>query len=139
VKLPDLAEDVASFAGRALMASLFLVEGAKKIADYAGAAEYMRDYGVNGHLLPLVIATEIGGASLILLGLLTPWASLCLAGFALLTALLFHWDLADANQAIQFEKNLAIAGGLVLLAAVGPGRWSLDGWLRHRHTSNEPK
>jgi putative oxidoreductase len=114
-------EDVAALGGRVLMASLFLVEGAKKITDYAGAAEYMRDFGVSSRLLPLVIATEIGGASLVLLGLSTRFASFGLAGFALLTALLFHRDLGDANQAIQFEKNMAIAGGFMLLWASGPG------------------
>jgi len=65
---------------------------------------------------------------LILFGLKTRLAAIALAGFALLTALLFHNNLADAEQAINFQKNLAIAGGFLFLAIFGPGSWSIDAW-----------
>jgi putative oxidoreductase len=110
---------------RAMLAYIFIVEGLGKIKGYSGVAEYMRVHGVDGRLLPLVIVTELGGGLLILFGLKTRWAAVALAGFCLLTALFFH---ADADQAVQFQKNVAMAGGFLALALLGPGGWSLDGW-----------
>lgn len=119
------------------MAFIFIVEGWLKIANYPAVIDYMQSYGVSGRLLPLVILTELGGGLLVALGLLTRWAAVALAGFALLTALFFHRDFADPEQVINFHKNLAIAGGFLLLAGFGPGAWSGDAlWrkLRQRRT-----
>jgi putative oxidoreductase len=123
-----LAIDAAVFVGRALMAYLFIVEGYGKITSYADVAAYMQGYGVAPFLLPVVIVTEIGGGLLILTGLMTRPAAVALAGFAILTALLFHNNGADVDQAVQFKKNFAIAGGFLILAAFGPGGWSPDDW-----------
>ncbi|HYA66039.1 MAG TPA: DoxX family protein [Burkholderiaceae bacterium] len=120
--LPKLAE----FSGRILLAVLFLVAGVGKIAGYAGTVAYMSSQGVPGILLPLVILTEVGGAVLIVLGLWTRWAAVALAGFTLLTALLFHTHFAEQVQQIMFLKNLSITGAFLLLAANGAGPWSLD-------------
>ena len=104
---------------------LFIVEGAEKIANYSGVVGYMQASGVDGRLLPLVILTELGGGLLVLMGLKTRWAAIALFGFCLLTALFFH---LGADQAIQFQKNVAMAGGFLALAILGPGAWSLDAW-----------
>ena len=90
-----------------------------------GVSGYMAQHGVPAALLPLVILTELGGGLLVLFGLKTRWAAIALAGFCLLTALLFH---LAAGETIQFQKNLAMAGGFLTLATAGPGRWSIDGW-----------
>jgi putative oxidoreductase len=111
---------------RAMLAFIFVVEGVGKIGGYADVAGYMQAHGVPSALLPLVILTELGGGLLVLFGLATRWAAIALAGFCLLTALFFH---AGADQAIQFQKNVAMAGGFLALAVVGPGAWSLDAWL----------
>jgi putative oxidoreductase len=110
---------------RALLAYIFIVSGASYISQYADVAEYMQANGVNARLLPLVIATELGGGLLVLLGLKTRWAALALLGFCLLTLLFFH---LGSDQTIDFRKNLAMAGGFLTLAILGPGPWSLDGW-----------
>ncbi len=110
---------------RAMLAYIFIVEGIGKISGYAGVAEYMQAHGVDGRLLPLVILTELGGGLLILFGLKTRWAALWLCGFCLLTALFFH---TGADQAIQLQKNVAMAGGFLTLALLGAGAWSLDAW-----------
>jgi putative oxidoreductase len=86
----------------------------------------MEAMGVPGALLPLVIALEVGGAIAIILGWHTRLFALLLAGFTLLSALVFHRASGDPMQAILFMKNLAIAGGFLLLVARGPGGWSLD-------------
>lgn len=123
--------DPLALLARLLLAWIFIAEGLAKIRDYAGTAEYMQSYGVSGDLLPLVILTEFGGGLLVASGLWTRWAALALAGFCCLTALFFHTDYADPDQFIQFQKNVAIAGGFLMLVAFGPGHWSLDGlWAR---------
>jgi putative oxidoreductase len=119
-------QDLAALAGRLMLALIFVLEGALKIASYAATVDYMEAYGVPGALLPLVILTELGGGLLVAAGLFTRPAAVALAGFCLLTALFFHRDIGDTNQFINFFKNLAIAGGFLTLAAFGPGGWSLD-------------
>jgi putative oxidoreductase len=131
--------DAAVAVGRVLMAAIFIIEGYGKIVGYADVAAYMRSFGVPPVLLPLVIVTELGGGLLILTGLLTRAAAIALAGFALLTALIFHTGAADPGAAVQFQKNLAIAGGFLVLAAYGPGAWSLDAWLVRRAGSAATK
>jgi putative oxidoreductase len=126
--IPQGVIDAVVFVGRALMAYIFIVEGYGKIVNYSGVAGYMTDHGVPAFLLPLVIVTELGGGLMILGGLMTRWAAIALAGFAILTAVIFHGDGADADQIIEFQKDLAIAGGFLILAALGPGAWSIDGW-----------
>ena len=110
---------------RVLLSYIFLIEGYGKIGDYQAVAGYMSQQGVPAALLPLVILTELGGGLLVLFGLKTRWAALALAGFCLLTALLFHMS---AEEVTNFQKNVAIAGGFIALATAGPGAWSLDAW-----------
>jgi putative oxidoreductase len=49
--------------------------------------------------------------------------------FCVLTAILFHWQFADRNQLLHLQKDLAIAGGFLVLACSGPGRWSAGRYL----------
>ena len=122
--------NLAALAGRLMLAFIFVQDGWMAITSYAGVQQYMESNGVSGQLLPLVIATELGGGLLVAFGLLTRIAAFGLAGFCLLTAVLFHRDLGDADQSIQFYKDIAIAGGFLMLVAFGPGGWSLDAWFR---------
>ncbi len=119
-------QNLADFIGRVLISAIFLVSGLGKIAGYAGAQGYMAAMGVPGALLPLVIALEVGGAVAVILGYRTRLAAFLLAGFCVLSALIFHRALGDQVQFVMFMKNLAMAGGFMLLVARGPGEWSLD-------------
>jgi putative oxidoreductase len=114
--------------GRLLLAAIFITAGYGKIGGYAATQGYMEAMGVSGALLPLVIVAELGGGLAILLGLLTRYAALGLAVFSVASAVIFHGS-ADQMQQIMFMKNLAIAGGLLILVANGPGRLSLDAKL----------
>jgi len=118
-------------AGRVLLVAIFLPEAWVKLRAYDAVAEYMEQYGVVGGLLPVVIALEIAAPLMIIVGWRTRWAALALAGFSILTAAFFHADFTDSNQQHHFWKNLAMAGGFLVLAANGAGPWSLDG-LRQR-------
>ncbi len=117
----------ADVAGRFLLALLFLLSGLGKLGAYSATAAYMSATGVPGALLPVVIATEVLGALAIILGWRTRVVAFLLAGFALLTAVTFHNNLADQTQMIMFFKNLSIAGGFLVLVVHGAGPLSLDG------------
>ena len=112
--------------GRLLLASLFILEGWGKLKGYTGAVGYMEKFGVPGQLLPLVIAAELAGGLCIAIGWQAKWAALALAGFSIAAALIFHNNFADRNQLLHFEKDLAIAGGFLVLFVFGPGAWSLQ-------------
>jgi len=112
--------------GRVLLSLMFLMSGLGKITSYAATAGYMASAGVPGALLPVVIATEVLGAIAIIAGWKTRIVAFLLAGFTLLTALLFHSNLGDQIQMIMFMKNVSIAGAFLLLVVHGAGRYSLD-------------
>jgi putative oxidoreductase len=112
--------------GRSFLAAIFLLSGLGKIGQYAGTQAYMAASGVPGQLLPLVIALEVAGAIAIIVGWHTRWTALVLAGFTLLAAVLFHHQFQEQIQMILFMKNVAIAGGFLLLFVHGAGPWSLD-------------
>ena len=84
----------------------------------------MQAFGVPGRLLPLAIGVELVCGLLVLFGYKTRIAGLLLAGFCVATAVLFHTRFGDRNQLLHFEKDLAIAGGFLMLFAQGaaPGR-----------------
>ena len=126
--MPAAATNTAALAGRLMLALIFVVEGWLKINQYEGTVKYMLAYGIPGALLPLVIVTELAGGILITVGLLTRFAAIALGGFCLLTAWFFHRDFSNPEQEINFYKNLAMAGGFLVLAAYGAGGWSIDAW-----------
>jgi putative oxidoreductase len=119
-------KNVSELAGRSLLSVLFLLSGVGKIGAYAATAGYMSSVGVPSVLLPVVIATEVLGATAIILGWETRITAFLLAGYSLLTALVFHTNFADQIEMIMFLKNVSIAGGFLLLVANGAGPLSLD-------------
>jgi len=112
--------------GRILISLMFVTSGFNKIVGYSGTQVYMEAMGVPGALLPLAIAVEILGGLAVILGWKTRIAAFLLAGFCLLSALLFHANFGDQMQMIMFMKNLAIAGGFLMIVAFGSGAYALD-------------
>ena len=112
--------------GRLLISAIFLLSGMTKITGYAATQGYMEAMGVPGALLPVVIVFEIAASLAIIVGWQTRLFAFLLAGFSLVSALIFHLDFADQVQFILFMKNVSIAGGFLFLVANGPGALALD-------------
>jgi putative oxidoreductase len=115
--------------GRILIAvGLFIPAGFQKINGFQGSVGYAESYGMPVPALAIAaaIAIEFGGGLLLLVGYKTRWVSAIMALFTLVAALFFHRDFADQMQMINFQKNLAIAGGLLAFTYFGAGPLSVD-------------
>jgi putative oxidoreductase len=120
---------IAPAAGRAMISALFLLSGISKVTAPAMTIGYIQAAGLPlpSAAFALSALVEIGGGFALLLGFRTQITAVILFLFTLATAAFFHNHLADQNQFIHFFKNVAIAGGLLNVAAFGGGRISLDG------------
>ncbi len=112
--------------GRLFLAMIFIQSGLSKMSDYAATQGYMDAMGVSSALLPLVIALEVVGGIAIVIGFKARLVALAMAGFSLLSALLFHTNFSDETQTIMLMKNIAIAGGFLMIVAHGAGAYALD-------------
>jgi len=115
-----------SLVARALLSVIFILAGLQKITGYEATVAYMQAFVVPGALLPLAIVAELGGGLAILVGFFARMAALELAGFCIVAGAIFHSNFADDVQMVLFLKNLALAGGLLLLFANGPGAWAVN-------------
>lgn len=127
--------------GRLLLAFIFIVSGAMKIADIPGTMGYIASGGLPGVLVYPTILLELGGGLALALGWQARWMALALAGFALATGVLYHLIPAGAAepmmaqlQTVMFLKNVSMAGGLLMVTALGAGGWSLDARRQARVT-----
>ncbi|WP_413521242.1 DoxX family protein [Psychrobacter glacincola] len=112
--------------GRLLLSMIFIFSGFTKITGYAATQGYMEAMGVPGMLLPLVIAVELLGGIAILLGFKARLVAILMAGFSIVSALLFHQFWIDESQMNPFMKNIAMAGGFLMIFAHGAGAYSID-------------
>jgi len=117
-----------ALSGRILIAFMFIMSGVGKITGFEATQAYMEAQGVPGMLLLMAILVELVGGLAIVVGWYTRISAFLLAGFCVVSAVLFHLDFADQIQTIMFMKNMAIAGGFLFLVRFGAGEWSIDGW-----------
>ncbi len=134
-----MGKNLALLIGRVLMSVIFLGAGVSKITDFAGTTAYMATRPTFANMesaLPILagfaIVAEVGGGLSLLLGWLTRLGALGLVLFMIPTSFVFHnfWTYPPDAQGLQqamFLKNLAIAGGLLVLSVAGPGAISVDG------------
>jgi len=108
---------VITIVGRSLLALLFILAGAAKVAGPQPVLDHMAAHHMPGVLLPLVILLELGAGTALLLGWRLPFAAGALALFCFATAFVFHLDLTDKAERTLFVKDLAIAGALMVIAA----------------------
>lgn len=124
-------KEYAQLIARILLAQIFLASGWGKIWNFAGTQEYMASHGMPLTALFLLgaIAFEIGGGLSVLTGYKAQWGAIALVIFLIPTTLIFHTAFSDRMQVIQFMKNSAIIGGLLMVACYGAGALSLDARL----------
>lgn len=120
--------------GRILLAAIFIWFGYLKLTGWDGSVQYFAKWGFSWAPVlgaTLAVIFELGGGILLLIGWKTRWVALALFVYVLVAGLIVHtyWTYEAAqrfNQMAHFYKNLAIMGGMLFVAAVGPGRYSVD-------------
>ena len=118
--------------GRVFLSTLFLIEGVGKIFTQEQVIMYMENYGVPGVLFVPAVALEILFPLLLIVGYKTRLAALVMSLFTLTVAIIFHTDFSDGMQLISFLKNLAIAGGFMIIIAYGSNKFSIDHFLKSK-------
>lgn len=130
----ELGRALVELSGRVLLGHMFLISGFNKLGGYAAVQAHMEQAGLSGALLPLVIVVELGGALLLMFGWQTRWAAFALAGFTVLAAFFFHSDFKDPAQVADWMMHWTVIGGMLVVAAVGPGPFSIDSARRRHHS-----
>ena len=123
---------ILEFIGRLLLAALFLIEGFGKISMQEDVIMYMEDYGVPGILFVPATVLEILFPLLLIVGYKTKWAASIMVLFTFTVAIIFHTDFSEGMQMIFFLKDLAIAGGFMIILVYGPGKISLDHYFKSK-------
>ena len=118
--------------GRILLSSLFLIEGVRKFFFQEETIMYMEDYGVPEILFFPSIILEILFPILLIIGYQTRFSALIMALFTLTVALIFHTNFDNQMELVIFLKDIAIAGGFLIIAANEPKIWSIDYFLKSK-------
>jgi putative oxidoreductase len=127
-------ESVLNLLGRLAIAALFLPAGLNKLMGMEGVTGYFTSLGLPAAavLIWAVIAIEVLGGLALILGYQTRFVAIGLAVFTVLASIVGHafWAApVDAAFIVQllFFKNMAVTGGLLILASAGAGSISIDG------------
>jgi len=118
--------------GRILLSSLFLIEGVRKFLFQEETIMYMEDYGVPEILFFPSIILEILFPILLIIGYKTRFSASIMALFTLTVALIFHTNFDNQMELIIFLKDIAIAGGFLIIAANEPKICSIDYFLKYK-------
>lgn len=131
--MPDSLKIPLVVVGRVLLALMFILSGFDKLGNIEGTAGYIASGGLPfGSVLAVVVGLlELVGGLAIAVGFQARWAALALGLFTIAAALLFHkfWAVPAEQafmQQLMFMKNLSIAGGMFIVAALGAGPASFD-------------
>lgn len=125
-------QNFALLVGRLGLALAFVFAGIGKLVAYHATVKLLAAEGLAPGLLPIVIAIELVGGLAIACGLATRWAAAGLCLYTIVVALALHGHPTDYPQWVDLLRNFAVAGGFILLAAQGPGAFSLDAWRKRR-------
>lgn len=118
---------------RIFLALIFVLSGLDKISNFEAMQGYMSAMGVPTFLLAPTILLEVLGGLAIIIGFKVRIAAAGLAFFCVISALLFHNNLADQTQFIMFMKNIAMAGGFLMLLSLEKTPLSLDNYLASKN------
>ncbi len=134
---PDVSDGLLPLAARFAIAGIFVQGALGKILGWSSQLAYMRSHGIGltAPLLTLALLIEGIGVLCLLTGVGTRVAAAVMCAYLVALSILLHafWSAPAASAGMlqtHFMKNMAIAGGLLLLVAQGPGRWTLLSLLR---------
>jgi putative oxidoreductase len=127
-------KSLGSLIGRILLVLIFLSSGIEKIEGFEGTAQFMAKYGMpyTSFFLFGAIIFELAGSIFVIIGYYARFGALLLLVFLIPTTIIFHTNFDDPIQVIMFMKNVSMFGGLLVLLAMGAGRFSLDYIFRQR-------
>ena len=123
---------IVEFIGRVFLSTLFLIEGFGKTSMQEDVMMYMENYGVPGILFLPALVIEILFPLLLIVGYKTKWTASVMALFTFTVAIIFHTDFSEGMQMILFLKDIAIAGGFMIIIVYGSGKISLDHYLNSK-------
>jgi putative oxidoreductase len=130
----SFGENIAPLVGRCMIAAFFVLSGLQKLQNWDSTTLYMAEHGISAiqPLLALSIDAEVGAGLGLVIGFRTRLLALVLFAYTLLVSFQMHdfWTMGESDsarvEAALFAKNMAIAGGLLVLVGLGAGRWSYD-------------
>ena len=123
---------IVEFFGRILLSLLFIVEGFGKISNQEDVIMYMEEHGVPEILFAPATVIEILFPLLLIAGYKTKWVASIMALFTFTVAIIFHTNFNEGMQMIFFLKDMAIAGGFLVIVACGSGKISLDHYFESK-------
>jgi len=114
---------IAILVARILLAMLFLLSAFRQIRYRQAVEQEMAAHGMvcTPLFLGCAILIELTGGLSLILGYATLWGALELIAFTLVATLIYYVRISDRDKFIHALKNLAIIGGLLMIAAAGPG------------------
>ena len=118
--------------GRFLISALFLIEGIRKLFFQEETIMYMEDYGVPEILFIPSVILEIVFPLLLIVGYKTRFAASIMALFTLTVAIIFHTNFDNQMELIMFLKDMAIAGGFLIIASNEPKIFSIDCMIKSK-------
>jgi len=133
--MPASFEKLLVTTGRVLLGLYFIGPGLNKVFAFETNANYMADHGMIliPFFLVLTIVIQLGGGAAMVAGYRTKIVAFVLAGLTLVISLVMHdfWtlpagELQTGHETQNFVKNMGIMAGLLVLAGLGGGAWSLD-------------
>ena len=132
---PVLSDAIFPFLSRFLISAIFAQGAFGKIMGWSGQASYMQSHQLPAQLIPAMLGValciEVAGVLCLLIGWNARAAAFVMFLYLGMVSVLLHnfWALqgmSAAGMQTQFLKNVGIMGGLLMIAAYGPGKWSLD-------------
>lgn len=116
--------------GRILIAAIFILSGATKLGHAAGMAGYMTAHHIPGSMAEFLVyiagIIELAGGLMLVFGFRARIAAIVLFLYLIPVTILFHIMPGGMINQINTMKNLAIMGGLLMVASMGPGAFSMD-------------
>jgi putative oxidoreductase len=124
----DSLRNTGALLGRIMLAFIFVMAGIEKISGPAGTMQYMASAGLPKSLVPelfvITVIVELIGGLLLIVGWHARLVAFIMFLWFIPVTVMFH---VIPGQTIEWQKNLAIMGGLLLVAVYGPGGSSIDG------------